>query len=179
MVVALIGILLISIPSVPNFVYILQGQNEFEKTLLPVLISAFAIVGSTILTMCFQIFVYFGLTQQSKNMISFRSLTLLLLQFIFPFIFIAFKLDFQYLIHAIYAVFFIRYMLIPLEILYSNTEAKSHLKINHQKLLNFPYELMNCYRPFINVCCYVVDISNEVAPIEFKVAQRLRNVNIV
>ena len=70
-------------------------------------------------------------------------------------------------------------MLIPLEILYSNTEARSHLKINHQKLLNSPYELMNCYRSFINVCCYVVDISNEVAPIEFRVAQRLRNVNIV
>ena len=178
-VVALIGILHICIPSVPNFVYILQGQNEFEKTLLPVLIAAFVIVGSTILTMCFQIFVYFGLTQQSKNMISFRSLTLLLMQFIFPFIFIVFKLDFQYLIYSIYAVSFIRYMLIPLEILYSNTEARYHLKINHHKLLNFPHEFMNCNRSFMNVCCYVVDISNEVAPIEFRVAQRLRNVNIV
>ena len=173
---ASIGILLISIPSVPNLVYILQGQNEFEKTLLPILIAAFATVGSTILTMCFQIFVYFGLTKQSKNLISFRSLTLLLLLFIFPFIFIAFELDFQYMIYVIYVVSFIRYMLIPLEILYSNTEARYHLKINHQKLLNFPHKVKNCYQSFKTTCCYVVNIPNEVAPIEFRVARRLQNV---
>ena len=182
-IVVSIGILLISIPSVPNTVYIMQGEKEFEKTVLPTSILMLAVVGSMILTLSFQIFVYFGLTKQSKNLISFGCLAILLLEFICALPFIVFKIDFKYFIYVSYVIYFLKNIFVPLEILYRHDEARYHLRINHHKLFSFPQKVKNHWQSFKNVCCYVAIISNEIAPlpipIEFRIVQGLRNVNLV
>ena len=175
-----IGILLISVPSIPNTVYILQGQTDFERTILPIVILAIVSIFSTFLTLGFQIFVYFGLTKKSKHLFSLRCLAISVLQYVFPMLFILLKVDFKYFIYAIYTNLFLRYMYVPIDILYSNNEARHHFKINHQKLLSFPRKVINCYQFFKTICCYVVVISNEVddtpVPLEFRIVHRLRNV---
>ena len=175
-----IGILLISVPSIPNTVYILQGQTDFERTILPIVILAIVSIFSTFLTLGFQIFVYFGLTKKSKHLFSLRCLAISVLQYVFPMLFVLLKVDFKYFIYAIYTNLFLRYMYVPIDILYSNNEARHHFKINHQKLFSFPRKVRNCYQSFKTICCYVVVISNEVedtpVPIEFRIVHRLRNI---
>ena len=175
-----IGILLISVPSIPNTVYILQGKTDFERTILPIIILVIVSIISALLTLGFQIFVYFGLTKKSKYLFSLRCLAIYLLQYIAPLLFVLLNVDFKYFIYGGYASHFLKYVYVPIDILYSNNEARHHFKINHQKLLSFPRKIRNCYQSFKTICCYVVVISNEVedtpVPIEFRILHRLRNV---
>ena len=97
--VMVLGLILPITSEVPNSVYYLQELQDFERSTFPgILVSIFSL-GSPLLMLAFQVFVYFGLTNQSNNLLSFKC-TILAILLLIPFnilvIFVLAKIDMKW-----------------------------------------------------------------------------------
>ena len=167
-----VGLILPITSTIPNSVYYLQGLEDFERSTFPGILLSILSLGSPLLMLAFQVFVYFGLTNQSNNLLSFKSTILLLIPFNIPVIFVLAKIDMKWFTLAAYILGFVKYFLVPLEIIYTHSEAKNHFKINNPKLMTLPSQIKILFASIIsytissltsvkNMC-----LSNQVAPID-------------
>ena len=91
--------------------------------------------------LAFQVFVYFGLTNQSNTLLSFKCTILLLIPFNIPVIFLLAKIDMKWFTLAAYIMGFVKYFLVPLEIICTHSEAKNHFKTKHPQLMTLPTQI--------------------------------------
>ena len=168
-----VGLILPFTSEVPNSVYYIQGLEDFERSTFPGILLSILSLGSPLLMLAFQVFVYFGLTNQSNNLLSFKCTILLLVPFNIPIIFVLAKVDMKWITFAIYLMVFVKYFLVPVETLYSHSEAKNHFKINHPKLMTLPSSQVKI--SFASSISYIISsltslknmcVSNQVAPID-------------
>ena len=168
--VTLTGIILFYISSIPNPVYLLQGLTEVERSALPRILIAITAVGSPLLTFAFQVFVYFGLTQNSNNLLTYRCILLLLLPITFPAFFSLVSIDIAWFADIIHFLIYVKHFLIPLEILLSSNEAKLHFRIAHSEIFDDIRLTKVAFWTYFNTLHYVITISNNrIEPYELNI----------
>ena len=157
---------------VAKVVTFIRPNEDFETTLIPgilIIITAFA---SVFLQLIFRLFVYFNLTQNSTNLLSLKSILMLFIALVVP---IAFNNLFsEYASALVNFTPILKYFVVPLVILLSNEEAKTHFKIHNQRLQNMIPIIWQLFLLLLNkLTQFIIFIknmfcgpSNQIAPVE-------------
>ena len=157
---------------VAKVVTFIHPNEDFETTFVPgilILITAFA---SVLLQLIFRLFIYFNLTQNSTNLLSLKSIILLFIALVVPIAFNNFFSEFAIALANFSMI--LKYFVVPLVILLSNEEAKTHFRIHNQGLLKmipifwqlFQLLLTKLTQLIIFIKNIFCGPSNQIAPIE-------------
>ena len=155
--------------SIPPPIYFLQGLTEVDIPVLPGILVAIFAVGSPLLTCAFQIFVYFGITQKSNHLLSYRCISLLLLPSFFPAIFSLFQIDIFWMIknlHVYVFLVYVKHFLVPIDILLSSNEAKLHFRQTHSKTFDVLNVMKKSVTDFYTNYHHAITNNNRVEPYE-------------
>ena len=150
----------------------MHPNEDFETTVIPGIFLSITAFASVFLQLIFRLFVYFNLTQNSSNLLSVKSVTLLIiapfgaimLSNLFP--------EFAGILTNFCLI--LKYFVVPLVILLSNEEAKTHFKLHNQGLLNMiPISWQLCQLLLTKLTQFIIFIknifcgpSNQIAPVE-------------
>ena len=162
-----IDLILFFVSIFPPPVYFLQGLTKVDDlSVLPGILVAIFAVGSPFLTCAFQIFVYFGMTQKSNHLLSYRCILLLLLPSFFPVLFSFFQFDMAWVVSNLHFLVYIKHFLIPIDILLSSNEAKLHFRQTHSKTFDVLNVMKKSVTDFYTNYHHAITNNNAVEPYE-------------
>ena len=161
-----IDLILFLVSLYPPPVYFLQGLTDLKMPALPGILVAIFAVGSPLLTCAFQIFVYFGMTQKSNHLLSYRCILLLLLPSFFPVLFSFFQFDMAWVVSNLHFLVYIKHFLIPIDILLSSNEAKLHFRQTHSKTFDVLNVMKKSVTDFYTNYHHAITNNNAVEPYE-------------
>ena len=150
----------------------IHPNENFETTMIPGILLFITSFVSVVLQLIFRLFVYFNVTQNSKNLLSLKSVILLFFALVGPILYI--NLISEFAIIATDIGLILKYFAVPLVILLSNEEAKTHFKIHNQGLLNIIPILMQFFQTLqtklTQLISFIINTfcgpSNQIVPVE-------------
>ena len=157
---------------VAKAVIISHPRDDFQATVIPGIIAMIISVGSVVLQLIFRLLVYLNITNNSNNLLSLKSIIILLVSFFMNLLFIRISPNFIVIVKFITSI--LKFFALPLEILYHNEEAKNYFVHNNPKVLNViptAIQSLQCLKDKIEQFLSFLKIklfgpSNQVAPIE-------------
>ena len=133
-----LGIVLQVSSNVPKLIYIIQGI-EVSSAPFQLIILASLSWGSTILQLIFKIFVHFSICKQSKNLLRLRTIVILAITIHFPILAPMIFSEDSFVIFAYKCsiIMFLKFFIIPLEIVISHSDMKKLHNLRHQFMKSY------------------------------------------
>ena len=119
---------------VGKFVLLINQNKDFTPTVIPGIILILISLGSVFSQVVFWLYLYYNETKNSNNLLSIISALLLSSSITLPIIALVVSLSWVLLVSQL--AFVLMFFVLPLEILFSNTEMTSHFKIQNPKITN-------------------------------------------
>ena len=156
---------------VRKIVVIAHPRDDFQGSLIPGILLITISLASVTLQILFRIFVYFNITNNSNNLLSLKSVIILLLSLL-SYMLANANPNWLFTVSSFSSI--LKFFALPLEILYNNEEAKNYFKHNNPKILNtIPTAIQSLQflkDKFIQFISFLkiklLGPSNQVAPLE-------------
>ena len=156
---------------VRKIVVIAHPRDDFQGSLIPGILLITISLASVTLQILFRIFVYFNITNNSNNLLSLKSVIILLLSLL-SYMLANANPNWLFTVSSFSSI--LKFFALPLEILYNNEEAKNYFKHHNPKILNvIPTAIQSLqflkdkFIQFISLLkIKLFGPSNQVAPIE-------------